>query len=82
MARRRKKNKAAVRAASANSNGVGGTVVLDKSLPALPPTMIAQSMSSTNDMTDDQASPLSVDDEKGNLTSPTCFGTPHLYFVP
>lgn len=79
MARRRKKNKAAVRAASANSNGVGGTVVLDKSLPALPP---AQSMFSTNDMTDDQASPLSVDDEKGNLTSPTCFGTPHLYFVP
>lgn len=71
MARRRKKSRGAGRAAPANLNGLGGTAVLDKSLPALPPTMMAQGMFAMNDATDDQASPLSVDDEKGNITSPT-----------
>lgn len=40
MARRRKRSKMP-RTASANSNPPGGAVVLDKSLPALPPHVVS-----------------------------------------
>ncbi|KAK4990972.1 Rho-type gtpase-activating protein [Elasticomyces elasticus] len=44
MARRRKKSKTAARQASAGANGSSVPIVLDKSLPALPPSAVSASV--------------------------------------
>lgn len=43
MARRRKRGKGIPRTVSTNSTGSGGPIVLDKSLPALPPHVLPTS---------------------------------------